>query len=58
MKLEMNEKSGIKINSNFHEIRPEYIKKLQKIEKNGKFQPFKTVDDLRKTIEVFSPSHF
>ncbi len=58
MKLEMNKKSGVKINSNFHEVRPGYIKKLQRIEKNGKFQSFMTVDDLRKIIEVFSPPHF
>ncbi len=54
----MNKKSGVKINSNFHEVRPGYIKKLQRIEKNGKFQSFMTVDDLRKIIEVFSPPHF
>ncbi|VVB91429.1 Uncharacterised protein [uncultured archaeon] len=40
------------ISSDLHEVRPEYVKKLQKIEKNGKFHSFKTVDDLRKTIEV------
>ena len=48
----MNKKSGVKINSDFHEVRPEYIKKLQRIEKNGKFQSFMTVDNLRKTLDL------
>ena len=33
------------------EIRPEYVRKLRKIEKEGKFIRFKSVDELRKRIE-------
>lgn len=40
------------ISSDMHEVHPEYIKKLQQIEKNGKFRSFKTIDELRKTVEV------
>lgn len=33
------------------ELRPEYVKKIRKIEKKGKFLRFKSVDGLRKQIE-------
>ena len=33
------------------ELRPEYMKKLQKIEKNGKFKRYNSINDLRKQIE-------
>ncbi len=33
------------------ELRPEYIGKLRKIEKDGKFISFNSVDELRKSIE-------
>jgi hypothetical protein len=33
------------------ELRPEYVKKLKKIEKEGKFSKFRDIDDLRKEIE-------
>ncbi|MCX9025268.1 MAG: DUF2683 family protein [Candidatus Methanoperedens sp.] len=39
------------ISGDIHELRPEYVKKLQEIEKKGKFISFKNVDELRKSIE-------
>ena len=33
------------------EVRPSYIKKLQKIEKRSKFRTYSSVDELRKAIE-------
>lgn len=33
------------------ELRPEYIEKLKKIEKEGKYHKFSSIDDLRKEIE-------
>lgn len=33
------------------EIRPEYLKKLKRIKKDGKFIPFKTIEELRDIIE-------
>ncbi len=39
------------ISGDIHELRPEYVKKLQEIEKKGKFLSFKNVDELRKFIE-------
>ncbi len=33
------------------EIKPEYLKKLEKIEKDGKFRTFHSVEELRKSIE-------
>jgi antitoxin component of RelBE/YafQ-DinJ toxin-antitoxin module len=33
------------------EVRPEYVKKLRKIEKEGKFISFKNIGELRKRIE-------
>ncbi len=39
------------ISGDIHELRPEYVKKLQEIEKKGKFLSFKSVDELRKSIE-------
>ncbi|MEX0920986.1 MAG: DUF2683 family protein [Candidatus Pacearchaeota archaeon] len=33
------------------EIRPEYIDKLKKIEKEGVFEEFNSIDELRKSIE-------
>ncbi len=39
------------ISGDIHELRPEYVKKLQEIEKKGKFHSFKNVDELRKSIE-------
>lgn len=39
------------ISGDIHELRPEYVKKLQEIEKKGKFLSFKNVDELRKSIE-------
>ena len=33
------------------ELRPEYIEKIRKIEKKGKFLRFKSVEELRKHIE-------
>lgn len=40
------------ISRDIHELRPEYVKKLQEIEKKGKFLSFKNVDELRKFIEA------
>lgn len=33
------------------ELRPEYVEKLRKIEKKGKFISFKSIDELRESIE-------
>ena len=33
------------------ELRPEYIEKLKRIEKEGKFISFSSIDGLRKSIE-------
>ena len=33
------------------ELRPEYVQKLKRLEKEGKFIKFKTIEDLRRTIE-------
>ena len=33
------------------EIRPEYLKKLKKMEKDGKFISFNSIEELRKSIE-------
>ncbi|MEK6829173.1 MAG: DUF2683 family protein [Nanoarchaeota archaeon] len=33
------------------ELRPEYIDKIRKIEKEGKFISFNSIDELRKSIE-------
>ncbi len=33
------------------ELRPEYVKKIRKIEKEGKFSSFKNIKELRKEIE-------
>jgi len=33
------------------EIRPEYIKKVEALDKSGKFTSFSSVSDLRKAIE-------
>ncbi|HEY9205433.1 MAG TPA: DUF2683 family protein [Candidatus Methanoperedens sp.] len=41
------------ISGDIHELQPEYVKKLQEIEKKGKFLSFKNVDELRKSIESF-----
>ncbi len=40
------------ISNDLHEVRPEYVKKLKQIEKEGKFHSFKNVEELRKAIEV------
>ncbi|MBU4246461.1 hypothetical protein L6303_06475 [archaeon] len=41
------------IDNDVHEVRPEYLKKLEKIEKTGKFYRFKNVEEMRKDIESF-----
>ena len=33
------------------ELKPEYIEKLRKIQKDGKFISFNSIDELRKSIE-------
>ena len=33
------------------QLRPEYVQKLQKIEKTGKFKSYKSIAELRKHIE-------
>ncbi|MCK5234010.1 MAG: hypothetical protein KAJ91_04290 [Candidatus Aenigmarchaeota archaeon] len=40
------------VDGDMREVRPEYLKKLDEIEK-GKFYRFKTVEGLRKDIENF-----
>lgn len=42
------------ISEDMHEVRPEYIKKLQKIEQEGRFHSFKSIDELKKAIEAQS----
>ncbi len=39
------------ISGDMHEVRPEYLRKIQKIQKEGKFRSFKSVDELRKLLE-------
>ena len=34
-----------------YEVRPEYMQKIKKLDKNGRFTPFKTIKDLRKETE-------
>ena len=50
-KVSMIEEEVDAISGDIHELRPEYVKKLQEIEKKGKFLSFKNVDELRKSIE-------
>jgi hypothetical protein len=38
--------------SDLHTFRPEYIKKLKKIDKEGKFNSFKNIGELRNAIEA------
>lgn len=40
------------ISGDMHEVRPKYIKRIQEIEKKGKFRSFKSVDELKKAIEA------
>jgi hypothetical protein len=40
------------ISSDLHTFRPEYIRKLKKIDKEGKFNSFKTIGELRNAIEA------
>lgn len=40
------------ISNDIHTVRPEYIKKLKKIDKEGKFISFKTIGELRNAIEA------
>ncbi|MFZ3077488.1 MAG: DUF2683 family protein [Candidatus Aenigmatarchaeota archaeon] len=40
------------ISGDMHEVRPEFIKKIQSIEKEGNFHSFKNIDELRKAIEA------
>ncbi len=40
------------ISSDMHVVRPEYIAKLQEIEKKGEFYSFKNVDEMKKAIET------
>lgn len=40
------------IDDDVHEVRPEYLKKLEEIEKTGKFHRFKNIEELRKMIEI------
>ncbi len=39
------------ISSSFYDVKPAYIKKLEKIQKSAKFTRFKDVISLRKAIE-------
>ncbi|VVB59254.1 Uncharacterised protein [uncultured archaeon] len=41
------------IDEDVHEVRPEYLKKLEEIEKTGKFYRVKSVEEMRKDIESF-----
>ncbi|TRZ54605.1 hypothetical protein D4Q76_02080 [archaeon] len=40
------------ISGDMHEVRPEFIKKIQSIEREGRFHSFKNIDELRKAIEA------
>ncbi len=44
-------KKKSKIKHSEPELRPEYIKKLEKIEKEGKFIKFSSIEELRRIIE-------
>jgi hypothetical protein len=39
------------ISNDIHEVRPEYIKKLKKIDKEGKFNSFKSIEELRNALK-------
>lgn len=39
------------ISNDLHEVRPEYIKKIKRLDKKGKFSSFSSVDELRNEIE-------
>lgn len=40
------------ISEDMHEVRPEYVKKIQRIEHEGRFNSFKNIDELKKAIEA------
>ena len=52
-KVKMLEDEVDVIDGDIHEVRPEYLKKLEEIEKTGKFHRVKNVDEMRKDIESF-----
>jgi hypothetical protein len=39
------------INADLHEVRPEYVKKIKRIDKKGKFKSFSGIKELKKDIE-------
>ena len=46
MRKEVNE-----IGMDLHVLRPEYRKKIKKIEKEGKFKTYSSINELKKSIE-------
>lgn len=52
-KMKMLEDEVEVIDSDIHEVRPEYLKRLEEIEKTGKFHRVKNVEEMRKDIESF-----
>ena len=40
------------ISKDLHEVRSEYMKKLKKIDKEGKFNSFRSIEELKTAIEV------
>lgn len=40
------------ISTDIHEVRHNYLKKLKRIGKKGRFLSFKKIEDLKKSIEV------
>jgi len=39
------------ISNDLHKVRPEYIKKIRRLDKKGNFSSFSSVDELRNEIE-------
>ena len=39
------------ISNDLHKVRPEYIKKIRRLDKKGNFSSFSSVDELRNQIE-------
>lgn len=40
------------ISNDIHEVRPAHIKKVKKIDTEGKFNSFKSIEELRNAFEV------
>ncbi len=50
-KISKMEENIEELHEDLHEVKPEYIEKLRKIEKDGKFNKYSSIKDLRRKIE-------